>query len=1043
MKGGRMKKLFGIAILFSLVWMLHAYAATVFIPKNLSGSSGSKVQIPINVDNSTGIVGFQFKITFDASVLRAQSVEAGSLTSGWLLQSNTQVSGEVSIIGVNQELTGLSGQAGSLVLINFDVIGEQGTSTELSFASLKITDETGNAIPFTSENGSFTVTQAAQPASVSGTISYSGIKTGTINIGLFTSPDFSGAPAYGTSIQSPGNYQVTGINPGTYYAAAFMDSNGSGQYDPDVDPVGQYSQNPIILSAGQSKTGVNITLQDPVVPKVATPVFSPASGTTFTDQLQVTISCSTVGATIRYTTDGSDPTEGSTAYTGAITITQTTTIKAKAFKAGMTPSDTASATYTKVQPGSERQVDIPDDIEGAAGASIEIPVNIDNAQDVAGFQFTITYDPTILQAIDAKAGSLTQGWLITANKQVAGEIRVAGADGSLQGLSGGSGSLCILQMTVKPDAAVSSASQLLFTESKLTDKEAKIIPVVATGGKVTVIQQGAKVATPVFSPASGTTFTDTLVVTITCATVGAEIRYSTNGDDPNEACALYTGPITIFGSTLFKARAFKPGCTPSDIAESWYEKLYFSITGKVAISGGEKKVTDVEIKLTGKEERSTHPDEDGNYGFFELQAGEYTVTAVLDGYRFHPEKYEYKPLNSNKENQDFTGAFIETKYTISGKVTLQPSGNVTQVKLRLVGGGLTKETNPDSNGEYQITDIPKGNYVLTAELEGYTFAPPAIGYLPLNSDKQNQDFAGTQQTGGDFSIIPETDSILFVLDEDLLDETSLNIKVESINGFSKPVNLSVETLPNFDGTILFDTQIVTPTSESTMHILISGLTEPNYYSLLAKGTSEGIERSAEIKMTAASHLFITEIIAAAGEEITIPVIITNARRLGGFQFVFEYDDQKLEILGVEKDFITRDFLLQNQSQGPGKLEILGVSTTLLERQMNLGGGRGNLLNIKARIKDSPGDGTTLAISEPLFITYDCNEIPIVFSNGVIKEGKKGDLNRDGRIDTADLLVLANLILNKGYDVLGDMNNDGKLNVIDSVMLMKVVLAAMM
>ena len=59
------------------------------------------------------------------------------------------------------------------------------------------------------------------------------------------------------------------------------------------------------------------------------------------------ISCATEGATIRYTTDGTEPEETSTGYTGPITITETTTIKAKAFKGGLDPSETATATYTK------------------------------------------------------------------------------------------------------------------------------------------------------------------------------------------------------------------------------------------------------------------------------------------------------------------------------------------------------------------------------------------------------------------------------------------------------------------------------------------------------------------------------------------------------------------------------------------------------------------------------------------------------------------------------------------------------------------------
>jgi hypothetical protein len=80
--------------------------------------------------------------------------------------------------------------------------------------------------------------------------------------------------------------------------------------------------------------------------KVATPTFSPTPGTYTSRSKIVTISCATSGATIRYTTDGSEPLPDSTQYTGSITITGSCMIKAKAFKPGYKDSDTASGTYT-------------------------------------------------------------------------------------------------------------------------------------------------------------------------------------------------------------------------------------------------------------------------------------------------------------------------------------------------------------------------------------------------------------------------------------------------------------------------------------------------------------------------------------------------------------------------------------------------------------------------------------------------------------------------------------------------------------------------
>ncbi|MFA5672680.1 MAG: SUMF1/EgtB/PvdO family nonheme iron enzyme [Synergistaceae bacterium] len=60
----------------------------------------------------------------------------------------------------------------------------------------------------------------------------------------------------------------------------------------------------------------------------------------------MSISTTTPNATIRYTTNGSEPTSTSTVYSSPISVSSTTTIKAKGFRDGWTPSATASATYT-------------------------------------------------------------------------------------------------------------------------------------------------------------------------------------------------------------------------------------------------------------------------------------------------------------------------------------------------------------------------------------------------------------------------------------------------------------------------------------------------------------------------------------------------------------------------------------------------------------------------------------------------------------------------------------------------------------------------
>ena len=70
-----------------------------------------------------------------------------------------------------------------------------------------------------------------------------------------------------------------------------------------------------------------------------------AGDTPFESSTEVTITAAE-GANIYYTNDGSTPTSGSTAYSEALTLEATTTIKAIAVKGGIT-SEVASKTFTK------------------------------------------------------------------------------------------------------------------------------------------------------------------------------------------------------------------------------------------------------------------------------------------------------------------------------------------------------------------------------------------------------------------------------------------------------------------------------------------------------------------------------------------------------------------------------------------------------------------------------------------------------------------------------------------------------------------------
>ena len=99
-----------------------------------------------------------------------------------------------------------------------------------------------------------------------------------------------------------------------------------------------------------SVCGYEDTVTDEGSKIVATPIFSIESGAV-NSGTEVTITCSTEGAKIYYTTDGTEPTAASTEYTAAISVKEAVTLKAIAVKDGMNDSAVASVSYTIIPVG--------------------------------------------------------------------------------------------------------------------------------------------------------------------------------------------------------------------------------------------------------------------------------------------------------------------------------------------------------------------------------------------------------------------------------------------------------------------------------------------------------------------------------------------------------------------------------------------------------------------------------------------------------------------------------------------------------------------
>lgn len=361
---------------------------------------------------------------------------------------------------------------------------------------------------------------------------------------------------------------------------------------------------------------------------VAAPVLSPAGGTFYDNSVTVTATCGTEGATIRYTTNGNDPSESSTVFPAAgLTLTETTTVKARAFKSGMTASSVTSATYTF------QTVQMYPNIAAWKAAHTATDATVSG---ISGDVTAVFQSGTNLFVQDATGGLLIYGTV--SNTYNNGDV----ISGGLVGTSSLYHGLIEFVPTQSPAAGVpgtavtpvdATAAQIEANFSTYESKLVKMTGIVFTedhtfnttntAGRTAPFTQGdismnvfdnfkvlngyevtageeadligfvgvyddtkqinprstdditptepvtPRVATPTFSPEAGA-YTTAQTVTISCETEGAAIRYTLDGSTPTPNSALYSQPIAVSTNTTIKAIGTKSGMLDSYVATAEY-----------------------------------------------------------------------------------------------------------------------------------------------------------------------------------------------------------------------------------------------------------------------------------------------------------------------------------------------------------------------------------------------------------------------------------------------------------------------------------------
>jgi len=241
---------------------------------------------------------------------------------------------------------------------------------------------------------------------------------------------------------------------------------------------------------------------------VDAPLFSPSPGT-FTMPQEVKLSSASSGASVYYTTDGSDPSESSRFYTAAISISSTTTIRAKAFKEDWMPSPESVGTYT------------------------------------------------IIETVATPVFSPSPGTYVTHREA---ELTCATSDAVIYYTTDGSD---------PTEDSIAYTSSIPVSETTTIRAKAFKTDWISSNTETGTYIITGTLEPPVLSLSSDV-YTAPQTVELSCSTPEAVIRYTTDESDPTEDSPVYSSPISVDQTMTIRAKAFRADWASSDTETGHY-----------------------------------------------------------------------------------------------------------------------------------------------------------------------------------------------------------------------------------------------------------------------------------------------------------------------------------------------------------------------------------------------------------------------------------------------------------------------------------------
>jgi hypothetical protein len=369
-------KAFILAAVVSAGFAHIAEAAPSLTMTGASGNAGTTVSIPVNFNPDTSTISLmQFGFTLPTG-FRLVSFSTGAATTAAGKSLSFSVNGQSVIFLVAALNTNAIG-TGSITTLQISIpAGATAGARSLSFSDVEFSAQNGSIVAGTSTGASITVTTSGGGTDTTPPTAPTNVRfTNTSNTGFTVnwnaSTDNVAVNSYRLDIARDaafttyqGGYQ--NLNVGNVLTRVVTGMISGVQY---------YVRVRAVDNAGNASAYSQVaTVTTTSLPPAEAPTFSPNGGT-FASAVQVTIQSATSGAQIRYTVDGSVPTNAAPLYAGPITISQTMTLRARAYRSDLAESPYSSAFFT---------------IGGGTGGTLQMPTL--NLPDTLSTRAEITLD---------------------------------------------------------------------------------------------------------------------------------------------------------------------------------------------------------------------------------------------------------------------------------------------------------------------------------------------------------------------------------------------------------------------------------------------------------------------------------------------------------------------------------------------------------------------------------------------------------------------------------------------------------------------------